>query len=429
VNAARPKNAGSTNEARDARRGPNGRIPDWPAALISPSKSQEGGNEPSCRDNGAEFDTLRPIPPRAAGGLLQEGQGAPEGENVSGAEGAGVDRRSRPQGGAAAHPALPCQNRNNSNKEPKRYRLQPVHGSKVFFKTKDNDRAVWKKVDGDVLVRLGMPSAAEAKAAFHLRRNVASFINHFGRNHCLFFTITDQEGLHPSQFARRWNSYLAGNGKWIRSFIRVLEPQAKGRPHYHLLVAVDWDTRPDIFDWEAFDACQFERNLNGYTSRFRELRARYKNSAAPELAALWSLQRKVLPRYGLGRAELLPLRKGEEAISEYIGKYLEGGLNIRRHSWKGCRRIEFDRRAKDLWLCCSRVFSWNSPGAKQWRKRVGDIAEALGVLEIEGITRRLGSRWAYHFREAITLSDDVKWNEFLSSVPERAFLLMHNPSS
>jgi hypothetical protein len=53
----------------------------------------------------------------------------------------------------------------------------------------------------------------------------------------------------------------------------------------------------------------------------------------------------VLPRYGLGRAELLPIPKGKEAISEYVGKYLEAGLVIRKHSWKGCRRVEFDRRA------------------------------------------------------------------------------------
>ena len=46
-------------------------------------------------------------------------------------------------------------------------------------------------------------------------------------------------------------------------------------------------------------------------SLVRELRARYKASAAKELVALWALLRKVLPRYGLGRAELLPVRKGE----------------------------------------------------------------------------------------------------------------------
>lgn len=128
------------------------------------------------------------------------------------------------------------------------------------------------------------------------------------------------------------------------------------------------------------------KKRNGPTSRFRELRARYKASAAPELVTLWSTLRKVLPLYGLGRAELLPLRKGKEAISEYVGKYLEAGLVLRRHSWKGCRRVEFDRRAKSAWLACTRVFAWHSPGAIAWRKRVGEIGAALGVSDMSGST-------------------------------------------
>jgi hypothetical protein len=69
-------------------------------------------------------------------------------------------------------------------------------------------------------------------------------------------------------------------------------------------------------------------------------------SAASELVALWGLLRKVLPRYGLRPAELLPVRKGKETISEYVGKYIEAGLVIGTHSWKGRRRVEFDRLAK-----------------------------------------------------------------------------------
>ena len=316
---------------------------------------------------------------------------------------------------APAASALPCQNSNNSNQPAKRYRLQPIPGSNgLFFKSKDSRDAVWKKIDGDTIERWGRPSGAEAKSAFHLRLNVASFVEHWVRNHCLFFTVTDEANLHPTQFARRWNSYLVKNGAWIASFIRVLEPQKQGRPHYHLLIAVPWDTRPDSFDWEAFDACQQERKANGPTARFRELRARYKASAAPELVAMWALLRKVLPRYGLGRAELLPLRKGKEAISEYVGKYLEAGLVLRRHSWKGCRRVEFDRRAKNAWLACSRVFAWHSPGAIAWRARVGEIAAAIGVHDMAGIRRKLGRKWAYRLREAITLSSAEDWSQLLA---------------
>ena len=322
----------------------------------------------------------------------------------------------RAERAAPAASGLPCQNSNNSNIPAKRYRLQRIPGMEGWFTSKSHKDAVWDQIDGDTFKRWGRPSSAEAKAAFHLRLNVASFVEHWGRNHCLFFTVTDEGNLHPTQFARRWNSYLVRNGAWILSFIRVLEPQKRGRPHYHLLVAVPWDTRPDEFDWQAFDGCQRERMVNGPTPLFRELRERYKASAAPELVALWSLLRKVLPHYGLGRAELLALRKGKEAISEYVGKYLEAGLILRRHSWKGCRRVEFDRRAKIAWLCCTRVFAWHSPNAKAWRERVGELGAAMGVSDLDGIRRKLGHKWAYRLREAITLATDESWQLLLASL-------------
>ncbi len=59
-----------------------------------------------------------------------------------------------------------------------------------------------------------------------------------------------------------------------RQMDRELYPRSgtskQGRPHYHPLVAVSWDTRADSFDWDAFDGCQEERKTNGPTARFRE---------------------------------------------------------------------------------------------------------------------------------------------------------------
>jgi hypothetical protein len=341
---------------------------------------------------------------------------------------AALPERNRAERGAPGTAGLPCQNSNNSDKKPKHYRLKPVKNQPGFYASNDSKNSVWEQKDEDTLLRWGMPSGAEAKSAFHLRLNVAAFVNHWGRNRCLFFTLTDEDNLHPTQFARRWNHYLRRHGAWIVSFIRVLEPQRQGRPHYHLLVAVPWDVRPDAFDWEAFDQCQEERRQNGHTPRFRELRARYKASAAPELVALWSLLRKVLPRYGLGRAELLPLRKGKEAISEYVGKYLEAGLQLRKHSWKGCRRVEFDRRAKTGWIACSRVFAWHSSGAIAWRRRVGEIGRALGVPDLAGIRLKLGRRWAYSLRENIALSSEEDWSLLISTLTARTQLLGHQPS-
>ncbi len=397
-------------------------LSDWPARLSSPSGSLEGGNEPSCRATSAEVAMVGPIPPREAGGPLEVSPGALPVVAAERSGWAALPERSRAQRGAPGTAALPCQNSNNSDKKQKRYRLKAIPGSPGLYADPNNKRAVWQQRDGDTIERWGMPSGAEAKSAFHLRLNVASFVEHWGRNHCLFFTVTDEDNLHPTQFARRWNHFLRRNGQWMKSFIRVLEPQKQGRPHYHLLVAVEWDTLPDSFDWQSFDECQRERRAHGPTSHFRALRARYKASAAPELTALWSSLRKLLPRYGLGRAELLPLRKGKEAVSEYVGKYLEAGLILRRHSWKGCRRVEFDRRAKQNWLACSRVFSWHSLGARIWRTRVAELAKAIGVPDMEGIRRHFGPKWAYRLRNSLTLSTKGEWTECLQILEEMQLL-------
>lgn len=45
-------------------------VPDWPAQLTTPSKSPEGGNEPSGRAASAELPLFGPIPSREAGGPL-----------------------------------------------------------------------------------------------------------------------------------------------------------------------------------------------------------------------------------------------------------------------------------------------------------------------------------------------------------------------
>jgi hypothetical protein len=71
--------------------------------------------------------------------------------------------------------------------------------------------------------------------------------------------------------------------------------------------------------------------------------------------------------------------------------------------------VEFDRRAKLAWLACTRVLAWHSLGAKAWRKRVGELGAALGVDDMAGIRRKIGAKWAYRLREAITLGTEEDW--------------------
>jgi len=270
---------------------------------------------------------------------------------------------------------------------------------------------------------------ANLKRAFILRQHVEAFVLHWGRNHTLFFTTTDGEGLGPKEYARRWNSLLANESDWITGFLRVLEPQRSGRPHFHNLTAVEWDTLPDAFNWDAFTKAQEAYKAKDWAT-FKRSRADYVASAAPQLRELWAWGRRVMPRYGLGRCEILPVRK-EGAISEYIGKYLDKGMAVRLDAWKGVRRFECDRRTSKEWKRCGSKFSWVGwtknkagevvpTGAHKWRARVGELAEAVGVDtaagDVTALRRVLGPRWAYRLRGAIVSASEEEWQDVRRSV-------------
>ena len=136
----------------------------------------------------------------------------------------------------------------------------------------------------------------------------------------------------------------------------------------------------------------------------------------PEVRAIWKRLRWVLPRYGLGRSEFLPIRKGGAALCEYVGKYLEKGFMFRRHEWKGARRVELSRRNSMAWRRCSRQFAWVSPGAKVWRARVGQLGAACGIRDYEGLRQRFGPRWAYQFRGAIMTSSDKEFGSLVGAM-------------
>lgn len=333
-----------------------------------------------------------------------------------GERGAGCARAA----GAPAPAALPCLNRNNSAE------AIPPGSPKYRFKTHlkggyklDQEGRVWNSQGEGVhhLLSGEFLTSPERKRAFILRRHVEAFVDFWGRNHSLFFTTTDADGLSPREYARRWNSLLRHQSTWISGFVRVLEPQKNGRPHFHNLTAVDFDTKPDAFDWEAFSAAADAYRAKDW-STFRAMRERYKQSAVPELRALWEWGRRMMPRYGLGRCEILPIRK-QGAIAEYIGKYLDKGMTYRVDRWKGVRRFDTDRRTSEQWKRCGRLFSWASPGATQWRKRCREIALAIGLQDTgdpKDLSRKLGPRWAFRLRGTITTGTDEEFREVCESL-------------
>jgi len=334
-----------------------------------------------------------------------------------------------PEAARSAAPApvgLPRQNNNNSTTSLRRkykFKVLNVGGDRQL--NQDRDGRYWEldpqHTDSDKFFRYGDLNNAEAKAAYILRGQVSDFFDYWGRAHCGFFTLTDAACRHPTEFNHCFDSWKTHHGAWIKGYIRVLQPQCRGAPHYHVLTAVGWDMRPALFDWEAYFGAQNAFAAKDWAN-FKKLRAQYVASVPPETREIWKLCRKTMPIYQLGRAEFLPIRKDKEAVSEYIGRYLESGMRIRLHEWKGCRRVERDRRTAKLWNHHHREFAWVSPGASIWRHRLGELAAAVGIVHFDEFKARFGPKWAYRLRERVLLANEEGWQEFLTLLRQHSHL-------
>ena len=340
-----------------------------------------------------------------------------------------------PRGAPPAPSGLPCRNSNNCPKPttPKGYKLRqtatvfkgPVGMAQKVTTTAtggageglDNDGRGWQFAEGDkgTLERVfGGITSAEAKRAFALRQNVEAFTEYYAHANCGFLTLTPEDGtMTPREFGRAWHQMCKHDLAWLRSYVRVIEAQKRGAPHYHLCVATPYDLHPAAFDWEALKGSAEARRAGDF-AKARELTKQYAKTATDDLRAIWAELRAVCPRYGLGRSEFLPFRKSAGAVAHYIGKYLEGGLRYKNAEWKGARRVEYDRTESKAWKRCASSFAWVSEGAKAWRQRVGELAVAIGADGPEDLVRILGSKWAYHARPTIMTEAEPEWRRLLS---------------
>jgi hypothetical protein len=334
---------------------------------------------------------------------------------------------------SAARPAaLPCQNSNNYPNSPYRIRKTAVTykgmpgsatevTSRVLTEGSGLDREGRQWIvgdDGQTWEQLGGgPTGAESKRAFALKQNLESFFKHYGRENSAFFTLSPLPGTTPKELARRFNDARKRELPWMRSYLRVLEPRRDGTAHHHLAVATQFDMRPDAFDWEAFRICQEQAPRRGKPPgpQFHEMRRRYAESATPELKACWKLNKEVCKKYGLGRSEMLPLRKCAEAVAHYVGAYLESGTHYRRRDWKGARRVEYDRKESLVWKSCGSALAFVSEGSREWRARVGELAKASCVQpdDMLGLRRTHGRSWAHDLRPTIMTAPYKQWQEFL----------------
>lgn len=248
-------------------------------------------------------------------------------------------------------------------------------------------------------------STSYRKSAYALEQNVRGFIEHFGIEHVGFLTLTFADHVtDPKEAQRRFNSlrtnYLK---KHYPNYIRVIERTKSGRIHYHLIVACKEDIR---------------RGLN-----FRQIAARNYKSANIHIRRHWESLRENLPKYGFGRAELLPVKTNSKGLARYVAKYIGKHINSRIAEDKGVRLCQTSIDKNGTWKRATSNFQFLSKGSEAWRKKLKAWADKLDeYLRIkltdrpsvtrpytpinesnytEIIKQYMGSKWAFLNREQI----------------------------
>ena len=302
-----------------------------------------------------------------------------------GAAGAEAARGFRPEGAAADASPLPCLSYNNC-----------IEGSEE---------------DGEwVPQRVDRTKANQGRRlAFQAVGLVGDFVGYWGHEHTAMWTLTAEDIPTPREFARRWHSLRTNELSWLNGYLRFLEPQQRGSPHYHVLAAVEWDLCPASFDWGAFRATNRQRgetrgefDRRRRTSDWRASRATYVDSAPQLTRETWKRLRAVLPKYGFGKSEFLPLRDATGA-AVYTGGYLRAGVQHRFGAWKGARLIEADRITSKSWRNHGRQFMFNQAAERIWRFQLCEWAKMSGCADSDEIAVKFGSRWCFHHRERIML--------------------------
>lgn len=222
-------------------------------------------------------------------------------------------------------------------------------------------------------------STAHRKSATALRMTAKQFIRSFGLEHCVFVTLTFP-GKAPTvkEASARFNSIatnLLNKAGVVRAWIRVLERgDRRGRVHYHMLCAVADDVRTG--------------------TNFEEFREKNFRSANVALRAFWSWWRRNATKYGFGRVTSLPIRSEDEAMAQYLAKYISAHIHQRNAEDKGARLVAYSKNVASS----STRFAYRSVGSHLGRLKLASLAEALGYTQdnyAEAFRRDYGAKWMY----------------------------------
>ena len=109
------------------------------------------------------------------------------------------------------------------------------------------------------------------------------------------------------------------------------------------------------------------------------------------LAELHAVLREKAPLYGIGRIELVPVRKSE-AIGFYLGGYLAKSLPHKPVDAKRTRSVNYShlcpRTVKGPW-------SWVNEYGWLWRAKLAKWASFNGCADLPAVKAKFGPKWAH----------------------------------
>jgi hypothetical protein len=200
--------------------------------------------------------------------------------------------------------------------------------------------------DGASVESAGKLGSNDRKRAESTRQNLASFQSVHGLA-CGVMTVTFAKDISTrdaqrkmANFRRRVLKSEFGHSITVREFTE------RGRPHFHMLI----DCRGDItsgFNWDHYDA-----GIQWSKKHRDQAKPRGSLNRTARLEFLHDLLFEKAARYGLGRIEIVPVRK-PNAIAFYLGGYLSKSLPHKPADAKRTRPVNYSHG-------CPRVFRGRS---------------------------------------------------------------------
>ena len=260
-----------------------------------------------------------------------------------------------------------------------------------------------------------IPSGTDRKRAETTRRNIEHLQQLCG-DATGVLTVTFAADLTTNEAQRKLANFKRRVIKEnFGHSITVREFTARGRPHFHIVI----DCKGDIttgYNWKLHDA------TTAWSKGGRKgAKPQGRLNRTPRLKALHAILNEKAPLYGLGRIELVPVKK-PEAVGFYLGSYLAKSAEHKPEDAKGTRAVNYSHK-------CPRVLrgQWSgaNPSGWVWRAKLGKWAAKHGCRSFAEIKALLGPHWAYHHRGAILSTEldyyptaEHAWRDGVSVPPD-----------